>query len=150
MQIIPLFFAVLIFIGMIFNQNLNFADTSNANGEAMAISGSMEVYRNCVLIYAQNNPAATGTVADSALNLPSWFVKMNGVSNYVTGGKGYVWYATTQPVGSALTSQILQDTNNLINVGIDQNGVLFNPIAGTTTITLPATIPNGSVVIADN
>lgn len=44
---------------------------------------------------------------------------------------------------------ILKSSNNSILTGIKRGGVLYNPLSGTTSIILPAVIPDGSVVYAD-
>ncbi|MDH0342155.1 type IV pilus biogenesis protein PilM [Chromobacterium haemolyticum] len=146
MQLYPFFFAISIFITSLLSQNLHTVEVNTQAGEAQAVSGNMEVYRNNVVNYARNNPGVTGTVADSALGLPTWFNRINGVSNYVMTGKGYVFYSAAQP---QMAYMILKDTNNSIYAGIKKNGVLFNPINGVTTISLPSAIPDGSVVYGD-
>lgn len=146
MQVISVFVAISIFIGMLFTQNQHTLDTNAKTGEATAVSGNLEVYRNLVVSYARSNPGVTGAVSDASLGLPTWFVKINGVSNYVAAGKGYVYYATNQPETAYL---ILKSSNNSIHAGLKRGGFLYNPLSGTTTITLPAAIPDGSVVYGD-
>lgn len=146
MQVLSVFFAISLFIGMLFTQNQHTWDTNAKTGEATAVSGNMAVYRNSVVNYARSNPGVTGSVADASLGLPTWFVRINGVNNYVAAGKGYVYYPTSQPEAAYL---ILKSSNNSIHAGINRGGYLYNPISGTTAITLPAAIPDGSVVYGD-
>ncbi len=141
-----LFFTIAIFFGSIFVDTQHQLTANNIVGEASAISGNMMVYRNAVSTYAQANPGATGTVSDASLPLPSWYTKISGVSNYVTGGKGYVYYSNQRP---ELAYQLLKDTNNTMLSGIKRSGVLYNPISGTSSISIPAAIPDESVVYGD-
>lgn len=134
--------------GTLITQTNTRAVQNASSTEATAIAGSMRVYRNAVVAYAAAHPATTGAVADASLALPSWFNKFNGVSNYVAAGKAYVYYTATQP---QLTYLIVKASNNSINAGIKQGGNLINPLSSTNTsipISLPAAIPDGSVVIA--
>lgn len=146
MQVLSVFFAISLFVGMLFMQNQHTLDINAKTGEASAVSGNLAVYRNSVVNYARSNPGVTGAVADTALGLPTWFVRINGVNNYVAGGKGYVYYSTSRPEAAYM---IVKSSNNSIHAGINHGGYLYNPISGTTTITLPAAIPDGSVVYGD-
>lgn len=141
-----IFFAIAIFFGAVYTDTQHQMLADNIAGEASAISGSMMVYRNAVSTYAKANPGVTGSVADASLALPTWYTKMSGVSNYVTGGKGYVYYSNSRP---ELAYRLLKDTNNTVLSGIKRSGMLYNPISGTSTIAIPATIPDESVVYGD-
>lgn len=141
-----IFFTIAIFFGAVYTDTQHQMLADNIAGEASAISGSMMVYRNAVSTYAKANPSVTGSVADASLSLPTWYTKMSGVSNYVTGGKGYVYYSNLRP---ELAHRLLKDTNNTVLSGIKRSGMLYNPISGTSTIAIPATIPDESVVYGD-
>lgn len=103
---------------------------------------NMLIYRNAVATYVDANPTYTGTVPDNSLALPSWFRKMHGVENYVSGGTGYI-FSNDRP---ELAFLIAKKTES-ITVGIKKNGVLVHPSEGSTGIALPSSIPNDSVVI---
>lgn len=103
---------------------------------------NMLVYRNAIATYVDANPTYTGTVADASLPLPSWFRKMHGIENYVSGGIGYI-YSVDRP---ELAYLIAKKTES-VTVGIKKNGVLVHPSEGSTGIALPSSIPNDSVVI---
>lgn len=150
MPLVPTLVAIMLILGSVFSSNVQFTQTANQTGEESAIAGNMAVYRNYVVAYAQNNPTITGVVPDGALGLPTWFSKQAGVANHVASGKAYVWYATPPPFGSALTYKLLQFSSNTINVGINRNGVLYNPLAGNTGIPVPTAITNGCVVFASS
>lgn len=107
------------------------------------------VYRNFVTAYALANNTATGTIADSALGLPGWYNRIVSIRNYVENGKGYVYFS--QGNQSDMAYAIVKLGNQAINAGIKTNGVLVNPMSTTnyvSPLTLPAAIPDGSVVIA--
>ena len=143
MPALSLFVAVALFIGYMFSQNQNLLTANAASTEASAISGNMSVYRTAVVNYARTNTGVTGTVADAALGLPTWFNHMPAVVNYVSGGTGYVYYPSPQP---ELAYLLVQASNNSMLAGIKRSGMLYSPVTGTATIPLPAAIPDGSVV----
>ena len=138
-------FSIAIFFGSVYTDTQHKFSVDNIAGEVSAIGGSMMVYRNAVSQYARANPGITGAVADTSLALPAWYTKISGVSNYVTGGKGYVYYSSQRP---ELAYQLLKDTGNSVMCGIVRSGFLYNPIGGTSTIAIPAAIPDESVVYA--
>ena len=143
---VSIFFLIAVFAAGLTMFNAETLSADNAQGEVAAISGSMSVYRGYVVTYAQANPGVTGVVSDASLGLPSWFNKMSGVSNYVTGGKGYVYYSNAP---GQLTYQLLKDTDNSAFVGIKQSGFVVNPLSGTSSIAVPAAIPDGVTVYAN-
>lgn len=140
--------AVLALVGTLLLQTGSRTNINTSTTEAAAIVGNMMVYRNAVSPYARNNPAAVGTVLDSALGLPTWYQRLAGVNHYLNAGTGYVYFASSRP---ELTYQILKASNNAITTGIKQGGYLINPLSTTnysTPIALPSAIPDGSVVYA--
>lgn len=147
MWFMSIFFAVAISVGALVMSNVRTFDTQNLAGESAAVSGSMAVYRNYVVNYAIAHPATTGAVADASLGLPAWLTKASGVANYVTGGKGYVYYTNPPP---ELVQRLMSDSKNSILVGINQGGYVTNPLSGVSTIPVPAAIPAGAVVYASN
>lgn len=140
--------AVLALVGTLLLQNISRTNVNANTTEAAAIAGNMMVYRNAVSPYARNNPAAVGTVIDSALSLPTWYQRISGVNHYLDTGSGYVYFPASRP---ELTYLILKASNNTINTGIKQGGFLINPLSTTnysSPIALPSAIPEGSVVYA--
>lgn len=111
--------------------------------EYEAIAGNMLVYRGFVSQYAVNNPTVSGAISDSALGLPSWFIRSQYLSNYVAAGKSYVFYSAFVP---GLASSIA-DTTASMNVGTNSGGMLNSPGKGQTGIVLPSQVPQSSVVI---
>ena len=111
--------------------------------ETVAIVGNMAVYRTYVARYAEANPTVTGQVADNQLGLPSWFRRVNGVSNYIAAGKAYVYYQGGKPLAAKL---LYEQAGKSVLVGVKRDGRLYHPISGDTSIPIPANIPEGSVV----
>lgn len=144
--VVTIFLIIATVVSSITYYNAETLSTANVQGEASAISGNMLVYHTYVVTYAVANPGVTGAVADASLGLPAWFSRNTGVSNYVTGGKGYTFYLNA-PAG--LAYQVLSDTNNSIYAGIKQAGTVTNPLSGASTIAVPAAIPDGAVVYAN-
>ncbi|MRK19078.1 type IV pilus biogenesis protein PilM [Pseudomonas sp. JG-B] len=112
--------------------------------ESTAIAGNMAVYRNAVTQFSRSTPGYSGVVPDASLNLPTWFRKIGGVSNYVTGGKGYV-YVTGQP---GVAFALYRRTESLL-VGTKTGGFLVHPTQGTTAIAIPSAIPELATVYAE-
>ncbi|WP_445677101.1 type IV pilus biogenesis protein PilM [Pseudomonas aeruginosa] len=142
MQMFWTLFAILGLAASVFLGNIQDWRDTETQGEIAAIAGSMQVYKGAVAAYQASNPAASGTIADAQLGLPSWYVKAPGISNVVQAGKVYVFYS--QPK-SGLAELLLKRTDNALTVGIKQNGNLANPRRGVIS-SLPSAIPDGSVV----
>ena len=134
-----------VFLSGIFTSVISFEQKTSTQTEATAISGNMMVYRNFVTAYAVANNTITGTVADSALGLPGWYNRIVTVRNYVENGKGYVYFFEGNQ--SDMAYAIVKLGKQAVNAGIKTNGLLVNPMS-STTLALPAPIPDGSVVIA--
>lgn len=127
-------------------KNAELLAIENSAGEAKAISANMLVYGNYVKAYAVANPSVIGTVPDSSLALPVWFVKAPSIQNYVDAGKGYA-YVQNPPVG--LVYQLSADTQHSRSVGVNMSGQLVSPVGGATGTAVPPAIPDRSVVYGD-
>lgn len=123
-------------------ENSNNSERSSIVAENEAISGSMQVYKNAIVRYLELTPSASGTIPDSSLSLPTWYYRIQGVSNYVAFGKVYVYYQ-----GRAELASVIEVNTESLTVGINRGGILINPRSGNTGIVLPAVIPESSVVI---
>ncbi|OPL21892.1 pilus assembly protein PilM, partial [Pseudomonas aeruginosa] len=75
MQMFWTLFAILGLAASVFLGNIQDWRDTETQGEIAAIAGSMQVYRGAVAAYQASNPAASGTVADTQLGLPTWYVK---------------------------------------------------------------------------
>lgn len=140
-----LFFAIATASGALFLNTQRQLAEDSLNAQAEAISGSMLLYRNHVLKFAAANPTSDGNIPDASLSLPAWYSKQAGVSNYVGGGKGYVYYSGGN---MELAYRLLKKSNNSVLTGIKRGAYLYNPLTGTTAISLPVQIPDQSVVYA--
>lgn len=142
----PLVIVCLLAIATCAGEASNKSDISQINNSLQTQAGAMLIYRNAVARYAESNTGVTGSVPDSSLStLPSWFSKPPTIMNYVSGGKGYVYVAN--PPGGLAGTIIARSSGMPINAGIKVSGLLQNP-RSTTSTSLPAAIPDGSVVIA--
>lgn len=124
------------------SENVNNSEKDSIASENQAISGNMQVYKNAVVRFVELTPAASGAIPDSKLTLPGWYSRIQGVSNYVVGGKVYVYYS-----GRAELASVIANRTESLTVGVNRGGVLMHPQAGNTGIALPAVIPESSVVI---
>jgi hypothetical protein len=111
--------------------------------EVSAQAGSLMVYRNYVATYAEANPSASGSVADTALSLPTWYQKTPNAGNYLQAGTRYVYLTSPLP---GVVGSLAQRTES-ITVGINNAGYLTSPRAGQTGIPVPAQVPLGALVI---
>ena len=111
--------------------------------DVTAASVNVLVYRNAVANFASSNPTFSGTVSDAQLVLPSWYVKSASLGNYISAGISYSFYTS---VLTGLVGELARRTES-VNVGTNQNGVLLAPNMANMGVTLPAQIPNGSVVL---
>lgn len=144
MNLMPWILVLTIFFLQLQTSNTSSQQQAFLSAQASSVTTNMMVYKSAVTDYATANPTYTGTIADASLTLPAWFTKMTGVTNYISAGTAYVYYTAATP---GLADQLLQATNNSITTGIKRSGQLVNPFLYTTSISLPAAIPNGAVVL---
>ena len=123
------------------SQNKESADSSYSASQLDVIASNMLIYSSALSTYAKANPGLSTAVSDLSLTLPAWFVRIVGVGNYISAGKAYVYYS-----GKPELLTILADKTESVTVGKNQSGVLVSPRWGTTSIAIPAAIPNGAVV----
>jgi hypothetical protein len=142
----PLYWVLLVFLlsaSFFFDSAQTAQDRSMSSADLSTVTVSMLVYRNAVANYLYSNPAASGVIPDGLLNLPSWYVKPQGLNNVVVGAKSYTFYSLSLP---GLAGELAKRTESF-NVGTNQNGVLLSPNLPNSGIALPAQVPNGSVVL---
>lgn len=120
-------------------QALRLSDSATVD----SVSRNFLVYRSAAAQYAVTHPSYTGTPADTALSLPSWFFKPSGVTAHLEAGKSYTYFIGSVPSG--LPAALAERTQS-ISVGVKRSGVLYSPIAGATLITIPSVIPEGAIV----
>ena len=143
MPLLWVLFVVMLSISFMFNSEQKHQERNAAFADVTATSVNMLVYRNAVANFASSNSTFSGVVADTQLLFPNWYVKSSNLSNYVSNGKSYSFYSGTLP---GLAGELARRTES-INVGTNQNGILLAPNMMNLGVTLPAQIPNGSVVL---
>lgn len=142
----PLYWVLLVILvstSVVYEMAETNQDRSISIADVSTISISMLIYRNALANYIYLNPTANGIIPDGQLILPYWYVKPQGLSNLVLGGKSYTFYSTPMP---GLAGELAKRTESF-NVGTNQNGVLLAPNLINSGIALPPQVPNGSVVL---
>lgn len=134
---------IMLMSAYLISENSYRANSAFDAAEAESIASNMIIYKGAASNYAEGNPAASGTISDSLLTLPSWFRKIDGVTNYVAGGKAYVYY-----VGMPEITNVLLKKTEAATVGVNRSGFLYSPSYGLSAIVIPAAIPDGAVVYA--
>lgn len=108
-----------------------------------SLSRNFLVYRSAAAGFAQSNPTYSGMPDDSALNLPTWFVKPVGVASYISAGTAYTYFYGIAPSG--MPSALIELTQSMA-VGVNRSGILISPSAGPTGLSVPAAVPDGAIV----
>lgn len=142
MPILWVVLVILLFSEGLMMQSYNQADSAAEHSLVDTLVQSLLLYRSAAAEFAMSNPGFTGTPADAALSLPTWFRKPAGISTYIAGGQSYTFY----PSGPAGLPAALADTTESELVGVKRSGVLVSPRSTSTVIALPASIPEGAVV----
>lgn len=111
-------------------------------------AGSFLAYRKAVQSYLASNPAATGVVAESAIApfYVSGYIPSTKWASRVDGTNLFVY--TKQAPETAMLRSIVSLSQTNILVGTKSNGGKLLSLKGVETgITIPATIPVGSLVM---
>lgn len=120
------------------------AEQLSQSTDLSAIAHNLLIYRNALSEYAEAHPDVTGAVADSALNLPTWYVKAGCVQGYIATGTSFT-YCSNPPGG--LVAQLSDLTDRSLSVGSVSGSQLVNPFAGLVGVNIPVAIPQGSAVL---
>lgn len=107
------------------------------------ISRSLLVYRSAAAEFARANPNFFGTPPESALNLPTWYIKQSNITTYLVGGVSYTFVTGTIPPGLPAA---LADLTESGTVGVNRSGLLYSPTNGNMAIPIPVQVPNGAAV----
>lgn len=132
---------LMIMVAFLVSENRNDANNSYNTAQLDAIAANMLVYSNAVGNYAKANPGLSVSVADASLALPSWYVRIAGVNNFISAGTAYVYYT-----GRPELVSVLAEKTESVKVGTNQSGALASPGWGATSIPIPASVPAGAVV----
>lgn len=133
MPLVWIILVVMLGASGLLSDQLQRSDNRRQAVDVSALAHNLLIYRNALAEYAYNNPGITGTPADSALSLPSWWIHAPGVSGYVQSGSSYTFY-TSPPNGLVTT---LAELTHSVAVGYASDGQLVSPTGGATGIALP-------------
>ncbi|VEF73884.1 type IV pilus biogenesis protein PilM [Pseudomonas chlororaphis] len=132
-----LYWLVLVLVGIAVGTLSELAhdeETTSRAADLSAIASNLMVYRNALSEYAQTHSSITGPVPDSALSLPNWYVRMQGVSGYVRAGISYTYYPSPT---AGLVNELSVLSGASVAVGFAKNGRLVTPNQGVTNISIP-------------
>jgi len=110
---------------------------------------SLLAYRQGVVDFLNANPSFAGTVPDAVISFPAGYVRDPRWTNLVqAGGTLYVFEAAAH---SAHTDQVLDQihrkTLQSFGVGRNASGQLVGASGFATGILVPATVPNGALLM---
>ncbi|AVI83928.1 MULTISPECIES: type IV pilus biogenesis protein PilM [Pseudomonas syringae group] len=129
-------------LGLIYEMNHR-AEQSAQSVDVSMIARGVLVYRNALAEYAYTHKAASGTVADNQLDLPTWYTRYPGVDGVIDAGRSYAFFGSPPP---GLVSEMINLTGGSLAIGTASSGSLVTPSSGNVGIALPATVPNGAAV----
>jgi len=129
--------------------NTRVAAEQYTNATVAFAAGQLPAYGLYVEAYARANPAATGEVDIADITIPTWFLAAPTLRNYVTAGAAYVYVIPQTAAEAASIARLIRsgERGDLVRCGIATAGKLQYPGAGLPTITLPAAIPEGALVM---
>jgi hypothetical protein len=103
-------------------------------------------YRESVINYLNSNPGFAGTVPDSSLTFIWGHVRDARWTNVVNGGALYV-YESTPSNTPGLLDELYRKTMASYMVGRNASGFLVSAKGFGTGVVVPATVPNGAILI---
>lgn len=120
-----------------------------AKANASSLGTSMLAVRNALEAYMTAHPSASGSVALTALGLPSWMLLDTRIQVLIYSGRGFIYLSPDDfPLSGrpGLTSLFSSDGAAGI-AGIAHHQQLVTGAMGST-LPLPASIPENSIVLA--
>lgn len=131
------------------------ADTSQqltqerAQANARSLGASMLTVRNALEAYMSAHPSASGSVAMSALGLPSWMILDPRIQVQIYSGRGFVYLVPADfPLSGRPGLTRLFSTDGAAGLaGIAHHQLLVTGAMGAS-LSLPASIPENSIVLA--
>lgn len=132
------------------------SDASRDATEVLVLSNarnlgtSVLAVHNALDAYITAYPSATGSISLAALGLPSWMYRDTRIQAVIEAGQGYVFVPPSAFPLSGRPSIADMFTDNATSglVGIAHSNQLISAGLGATN-TLPAVIPENSIVVAD-
>ncbi|BCS45800.1 type IV pilus biogenesis protein PilM [Pseudomonas amygdali] len=129
-------------LGMVYEKSHQ-AEQSSQTVEISLIAHNVLVYRNALAEYAYAHKAASGTVPDNQLDLPTWYARYPGVDGVVDAGRSYAFFGSPPP---GLVSEMINLTGGSLAIGTASSRSLLTPSSGYVGVTLPAAVPTGAAV----
>lgn len=109
---------------------------------AEATVGNYLVYRQAAITYYGANPAAGPVVADSQLPLPMGYQQIRNWRNLRSGTSVYVYGPGDDELMAALVEGY---STSVVSVGRVTGGRLVSPVYGDLGVSVPSSIPDGSI-----
>ena len=111
-------------------------------------STSFLAYREALIDYLNANPGFTGVVADSSLTYPWGYQRDPRWTNVVSGTLYVYEVSPNSPNTTLLLERLYQKTDKSFMVGRNVSGMLISANGFSTGVTVPAAVPNGTILIA--
>lgn len=125
-----------------FNKNQTMTAASMSHSETDAVINHIKIYANSIENFIKNHPSYHGQVMDKQLMLPSWFTGDRRIKKHIFLGRGYL-YIPTKP---GLLGALNQALHGSLLLGTVKNKKMIYFTEGKSEISLPAEIPDGSIV----
>lgn len=142
----PVFFLVLL-IAMTIQDKVyevgRSSQTATQQTQARTLGGDLLVVRNALAAYRRVNPGESGAVNLAVLGLPNWFTPSAQLHALIDSTNAYVYYTPREDKPDLMA---ILGTAVPASAGVARNGQLQSPHF-LSYIPLPATIPNGSIVL---
>ena len=147
----PLAFA-LFFVAMVALTSAVYLPARQAEAQvslADATATSLLAYRQGVIDYLNANPGFAGTVPDAAITFPWGYVRDGRWSNHVPGaGRLYVYEAGGHLAhADQVLDQLYRKTLQSFSVGRNVGGRLVGATGLATGIVVPASVPDGVLLM---
>jgi len=117
-------------------------DFKHAPQDMSIITDNFNHYQGAVIAFYNDNPGTTGVIPDGSLNLISGYSAIGPWQNQVAGGILYIY----TPNGQRMVHDVVRQMKNSRRVGLNRSGRIISPLYGDLDLTLPAFIPEGSLV----
>lgn len=104
---------------------------------------NFNVYANRALAAYDNNQALSGVIPAAAMNLPTWYQPLTGLTAFIGGGHVFVFQSQANAAQAGRVLARLASGNAV--TGICQNGTIYSA-ANQALIAAPVGIPNNAVV----
>ncbi|MDM8356534.1 type IV pilus biogenesis protein PilM [Pandoraea communis] len=125
-------------------------DEARIHGDDIAtaqVGDSMLALHARAAEYARTNHSVTGPATDTAISMPTWFVRPAGVGVYLDAGSSYVYYTGPE---AGVAGYIYSQTEDPYGSGKNNGGTLLSPNAlpsDTSLLRIPTQVPNGAIVV---